>query len=66
MDNLDKIRKTIQKSQRFTVFRRDKYLCGYCEDPKRKKPSSLSVDYIIPVRYGGFHGLENWVADWRT
>jgi|GEM_PF-3453705 len=64
MARRDKTRKTIQKSQRAFVFKRDKYICGYCG--ARKKPSSLAVDHIIPVRYGGYHGIENWVAACRS
>jgi len=60
MAKRDKVRKTISIGDRARVFKRDKYICGYCG--KRKKPSSLAVDHIIPVRYGGFHGIENWVT----
>lgn len=51
-------------AERLAVLRRDKYTCGYCG--KRKKPSSLTVDHIIPVRYGGHHGIENWVTACRS
>ena len=61
----DKKRKIIGKKTRVEVFERDKYICGYCEDRKKKKANSLVVDHIIPVRYGGFHGIENFVAACR-
>ena len=61
----DKTRKTIDKNIRTQVFKRDEYICGYCNDRKRKKVSSLTVDHIIPVRYGGFHGIDNFVTACR-
>lgn len=64
MAHRDKSRKTIQKKERANVLKRDKYICGYCG--KKKKPSNLAVDHIIPVRYGGYHGMENWVAACRS
>ncbi len=62
MAHKDKIRKNIDKKTRIEVFRRDKFICGYCVDGKRKKIISLAVDHIIPVKYGGFHGIENFVT----
>ena len=66
MAKRDRIRKLISASVRKEVFKRDNYVCGYCEDPKRRKPSSLAVDHIIPVRYGGYHGVENFVTACRN
>lgn len=60
MAKKDKTRKSITKKQREDILKRDNYTCGYCG--KRKKISSLAIDHIIPVRKGGFHGTENWVA----
>ena len=60
MAHKDKKRRTIQKKSRANIFKRDKYLCGYCG--KKKKSSNLTVDHIIPVSYGGYHGEENWVT----
>ena len=64
MAHRDKTRKTIQKKDRISILKRDKYICGYCG--KRKKPYNLAVDHIIPVLYGGHHGMENWVAACRS
>ena len=60
MAHRDKTRKRIQKKERVNILKRDKYICGYCG--KKKKASNLAIDHIIPVRYGGFHGSENWVS----
>jgi len=55
-------RKTISPKQRQAVLSRDGYICGYCEEPERRKPASLVIDHIIPVRDGGQHGPDNWVS----
>lgn len=62
MAHRDKIRKTINRKTRLGVFERDGYICGYCKKRVRKKVSSLVVDHIIPVKYAGFHGIENFVT----
>jgi len=59
-----KIRKRINEPERSLVFKRDKYICGYCG--LRKKRSSLQIDHIIPVIYGGFHGVDNFVTACRS
>lgn len=64
MASRDKTRKTIQEKERAYIFKRDKYICGYCG--KKKKSSNLSVDHIIPVKYGGYHGSENWASACRS
>ena len=64
MAHRDNTRKRIQKKARLNVLKRDKYICGYCG--KKKKSSNLSIDHIIPVCYGGFHGIENWVTACRS
>src|SRR3989338_893205 len=64
MAHKNRTRKTIQEKDRAFVLRRDKYVCGYCG--KRKKRISLTVDHIIPVLYGGYHGIKNWVAACRS
>lgn len=56
-----KIRIGISKKLRFTVYKRDRYICGYCGN--RKKPSSLVVDHIIPIKpWGGKTILKNLVT----
>jgi len=65
MAHREKIRKAISKKIRVEVFKRDGYICGYCEDGKRKKVTSLAIDHIIPLRYGGFHGVENFITACR-
>jgi len=65
MAHKNKVRKTISKKVRAGVFERDGYICGYCRIKKERKISSLVVDHIIPVRYGGFHGVENFVTACR-
>ena len=62
MAHRDKKRKRIDRKTRIEVFKRDKHICGYCKDRKKKKVTSLVVDHIISVRYGGFHGIENFVT----
>ena len=64
MAHRDKTRKSISKKDRLNVLRRDKYICGYCD--KKKKAQNLVIDHIIPVAYGGFHGVENWVSSCRN
>jgi 5-methylcytosine-specific restriction endonuclease McrA len=63
MAHRDKERKTINTKTRKEIFKRDKYICGYCG--VKKKLDSLAIDHIIPVRYGGFHGAENFVTACR-
>jgi len=65
MAHRDTRRRTISPTQRHEILQRDGYICGYCEKPKRRKPASLVIDHIIPVRDGGYHGLENWVTACR-
>lgn len=62
MAHRDKKRKAISKKIRTIVLKRDGYICGYCKDGKRKKTSSLDADHIIPVKYGVFHGIKNFVT----
>ena len=64
MAHRDKTRKSIPTKKRLKILKRDRYVCGYCG--KRKKPSSLAIDHIIPVRYGGYHGIENWVTSCKS
>ena len=59
-------RKTITPKQRQEILKRDGNICGYCREPRRRKPSSLVIDHIIPVRDGGYHGPENWVTACRS
>lgn len=60
MAKRNKIRIRISSIDRQQVLKRDRYFCGYCG--LQKKSSSLAIDHIISVRYGGHHGIENFVA----
>lgn len=60
MAKRNKTQKRISSADRQQVLKRDRYICGYCG--KRKKPSSLQIDHIIPVEKRGYHGIENFVA----
>jgi len=60
MAKRDKTRRRISKKDRKLILKRDEYICAYCG--KKKKPSSLAVDHIIPVAYGGSHSFDNWVT----
>jgi 5-methylcytosine-specific restriction endonuclease McrA len=64
MAKRNKTRKRISTVDRKLVLKRDHYICGYCG--LRKKPNSLAVDHIIPVAYGGHHGVENFVTACRS
>jgi len=66
MAHKDTKRRSISSKQRLEILQRDGYVCGYCPDRKRRKPSSLVVDHIIPVKDGGYHGPENWVSACRS
>lgn len=66
MAHRDTVRKTISRNQRLEVLRADGYVCGYCKEPKRRKPASLVVDHVVPVKDGGYHGFENWVTACRS
>jgi 5-methylcytosine-specific restriction endonuclease McrA len=59
-------RKTITPKQRQEILKRDDNICGYCREPRRRKPSSLVIDHIISVKDGGLHGPENWVSACRS
>jgi hypothetical protein len=39
---------------------------GLYQEPHRRKPKSLVIDHIIPVKDGGYHGPENCVTSCRT
>jgi HNH endonuclease len=62
----DTKRRTISRNQRLEVLQADGYICGYCAEPKRRKPASLVVDHVVPVKDGGYHGIENWVTACRS
>ena len=49
MAHRDTKRRTISHKQRLEVLQADGYICGYCAEPKRRKPTSLVVDHVIPV-----------------
>ena len=53
-------RKTIPKSIRFEIFKRDKFTCQYCG---KKSPNViLHVDRINPVSKGGTNDLLNLIT----
>lgn len=53
-------RKTLSRSVRFEVFKRDKFTCQYCG---RKSPDVvLEADHIQPVAKGGLNDLLNLVT----
>ena len=63
MSKRNKIRKRISTNERRQILKRDRYICGYCG--LRKKSSSLAIDHIIPIRYGGHHDIANFVSACR-
>ena len=53
-------RKSISKSTRFEVFKRDSFTCQYCG---RKSPDViLEIDHINPVSKGGENSIINYVT----
>jgi hypothetical protein len=53
-------RKSISKSLRFEVFKRDSFTCQYCG---RKAPEvTLHVDHVVPVSKGGQNDISNLVT----
>ena len=53
-------RKTIPKSVRFEVFKRDSFTCQYCG---RSAPDALlEIDHIMPVSKGGDNSLLNLIT----
>lgn len=56
-------RKTITKSTRFEVFKRDSFTCQYCG---QSAPNVLlEVDHIVPVASGGTNDVMNLVTSCR-
>lgn len=56
-------RKTLPKSVRFEVFKRDKFTCQYCGE---SAPNViLEVDHIVPVSKGGTDEIMNLVTSCR-
>lgn len=56
-----KIRLRISKELRLAVFRRDRFICGYCKDVFKSK--NLEPDHIIPVKpHGGKTTIKNLVT----
>jgi len=47
-----------RKLTRFEVFNRDQYACQYCG----RKTKELTLDHVIPRRWGGEHSWENVVS----
>ena len=56
-------RKTISKSLRFEVFKRDRFTCQYCG--KSAPEVVLEVDHITPVAEGGTNDLINLITSCR-
>ncbi len=53
-------RKAISKSDRYDVFKRDKFTCQYCG---RKAPDVvLQIDHIVPVSKGGTNEILNYIT----
>jgi 5-methylcytosine-specific restriction endonuclease McrA len=46
------------KLTRKEIFKRDNYRCQYCG----RESSQLTVDHVVPRRYGGEHRWENLVS----
>lgn len=53
-------RKSISKSVRFEVFKRDSFTCQYCG--KSAPDVVLEVDHIIPVSKGGDNDISNLIT----
>lgn len=54
------MRKTLSKSLRFEILKRDEFTCQYCGG---KPPGVvLQVDHVVPVASGGENELDNLVA----
>jgi 5-methylcytosine-specific restriction endonuclease McrA len=47
-----------RKLTKFEVFNRDHYTCQYCG----RKAKELTLDHVIPRRWGGEHSWENVVS----
>lgn len=56
-------RKTISKSVRFEVFKRDSFKCQYCG--ASAPDAILEVDHIIPVADGGDNDMMNLITSCR-
>lgn len=53
-------RKSISKTTRFEIFKRDKFVCQYCG---RKPPEViLEIDHIIPVKENGDNTVSNLIT----
>lgn len=55
---------TVERVRRSTVFTRDEWRCGICEDPISPDlawpdPMSPSVDHVVPIALGGPHSYAN-------
>lgn len=42
------------------IFRRDKYMCGYCG--ARQKQNNLTIDHVIPKSIGGKNSFTNCIT----
>lgn len=53
-------RKSISKSLRFEVFKRDSFTCQYCG--KNPPSAILEIDHISPVKNGGSNDIDNLIT----
>lgn len=56
-------RKTISKTVRFEIFKRDKFTCQYCG--KSAPDVTLEIDHIVPVAKGGTNDIMNLITACR-
>jgi hypothetical protein len=55
-----KLRKNINNSLRFDIFKRDNFKCIYCgSSPAINNNTQLEVDHVIPVSKGGDNSISN-------
>lgn len=61
MGKQTKIRINVPKKLKLAVYKRDRYICGYCGNVF--KPKNLEPDHVIPVKpHGGKTTLKNLVT----
>lgn len=54
-----KRRKSISRTQRVRIYKRDGYCCVACGFDGRRKPKTLTIDHRIPVVHGGSNSDSN-------
>lgn len=55
-----------EKMFRLEVFKRDKYVCQYCERQMHEGHELLTTDHVVPQRLGGSILPKNMVCSCRT